>query len=184
MLYLEYQYEFTNLYDELDSLNLSALSSLYDKNYEYTNIFDPNNFYLKVEGNHTVYLSLTGGTSWGTGVYITQYEYTNVYDETGHYYLDMVSYDSSLINGTIKLSAVKVDKPVYDYVYPEYHGEANLNGLISLQLPAGKYFIILASSGREVYSVKNIEIEGDQTLSLTKNFYYFYDNEDGGEPWY
>ena len=61
----------------------------------------------------------------------------------------------------------------YDYLYD---GEADANGVLRISdINVGKYIIMLSSKGREIYSIKDIEIKKGETLFLTKNFGYLND---------
>lgn len=62
--------------------------------------------------------------------------------------------------------------------------EANVEGKITFKdIPCGKYFLLVISNGRYVFSKKVIDIESAKTLSLVKNFEATHDMDTNGESW-
>ena len=62
--------------------------------------------------------------------------------------------------------------------------DADVSGKINFNdLPSGKYFLVLSSKGRNMFSKKDIVIESGKKLLLVKNFEARHDGENYADSW-
>lgn len=75
------------------------------------------------------------------------------------------------------------DKATSETVRPDYSATADASGNATINnIAYGKYLLVVSSKGRNVYSVKPIEINSSN-ISLSKNFGTQSDFKDEGESW-
>lgn len=65
----------------------------------------------------------------------------------------------------------------------KYSSEADVNGVVKISVQPAEYYIVVASKGRYLYSMKKITVKSEETLYLTKNFYYLGEFKDVPESW-
>lgn len=64
------------------------------------------------------------------------------------------------------------------------NAEADVLGKIKFNdLSSGNYYLFVSSKGRDIFTIKEIEIESGKTLSLVKNFEATHDMDREAESW-
>lgn len=70
-----------------------------------------------------------------------------------------------------------------DIINADYREEADISGTVRiLDVPYGKYMLVVASKGRKIYSKKDIVIDAPNKI-FVKNFGYTDEMSNEGESW-